>query len=99
MTFFQADQFTWTAGGLGCCDSGAVFGFPSTTPSRLRELIALQVGDVSPAGLHQHVRLDAEHVVPPACSHSHLVVPQQVRINEDTQRRGVTKGRHATVDL
>jgi hypothetical protein len=43
---------------------------------------ALQVGEGSPTGLDQYVRLDAEHVVPRASSRPHFVVLQQIRIDE-----------------
>ena len=40
--------------------------------------------------------LDAEHVVPRSGGGPHLVVLQQVRVDEHTQLRRVTKGWHAT---
>ena len=42
------------------------------------------------------MRLDPEHVVPGPRRRPHLVVLQQVRVDEDPQLRRVTKGWHAT---
>jgi hypothetical protein len=60
---------------------------------------ALEVGDLSAAGFHQLVRLDAEHVVPCAGCRPHLGPLQQVGVDEHAQMRCVTKGRHVTVGL
>jgi hypothetical protein len=43
------------------------------------------------------VRFDAEHVVPRASRRPHLVVLQQIRIDEHPQMRLVTKRRNATI--
>jgi hypothetical protein len=43
------------------------------------------------------VGLDAEHVVPRTRCGPHLVVLQQVRVNEHTKLCAVTKRGHATV--
>ena len=59
----------------------------------------LQVGDHSTARFHQLVRLDAEHVVPRARRRPHLVVLQQVRVDEHPQLLGVTERRRAGVGL
>ena len=67
----------------------------SETPNE-RALAAFQVGDGSPTGLHQLVRFDPEHVVPRAGRRPHLVVLQQIRVDEDLQLSRVTKRRHAT---
>ena len=56
---------------------------------------ALQVGHGSPAGFHQLVRLDTEHVVPRSRGRPHLVVLQQVRVDEHPQLLCVPEGRHA----
>ena len=58
---------------------------------------AFQIGERSPAGFQQLVRLDVEHVVPRPCRSPHLVVLQQVRINEHTQLSAVTERWHATI--
>ncbi|MEN9823399.1 MAG: hypothetical protein RLZ04_1825 [Actinomycetota bacterium] len=58
---------------------------------------ALEVGDQTLAGFDQLVRFDAEHVVPRAGCRPHLVVLQQVRIDEHAQVRRMTEGRHAAV--
>jgi len=60
---------------------------------------ALKFGDLAFTGFDWPVGLNAEQVVPHAHSHSHLVVLQQVRVDEDAQRRRVTKRSHATVGL
>lgn len=56
------------------------------------ESTALDVGDDSPAGIDQFVRLDAEHAVPGAGSRPHLGPLQQVPVDEDAQLSCVTKG-------
>ena len=62
-------------------------------------LRALQVGDYSATDAHEFGRRDCEVVIPCSRSSPHLVVLQQVRINEYTQLCAVTKGRHAAVGL
>jgi hypothetical protein len=42
------------------------------------------------------VGIDADHVVPGACGGPHLVVLQQVGIDEDAQMGLVTEGGHTT---
>ena len=60
-------------------------------------LSALQVGDDSPAGANKIVRCNREHVVPCSRRGPHLVVCQQIRIDEDPKRPRKTKRRHAAV--
>ena len=55
---------------------------------------AFQVDDHSDAGANEIVRRDREHVVPRSRGRPHLFVLQQIRVDEDAQLRGVTKGRH-----
>ena len=59
--------------------------------------VPFQVGDDTPAGVHQLVGLDTEHVVPRSRRRPHLGVLQQIRIDEHAQMSLVTEGRHATV--
>ena len=63
--------------------------------SRWCWISAFEVGERSPAGFHQFVGFDAEHVVPRSCSRPHLVVLQQVGVDEHAQLSVVTEGRHA----
>ncbi len=60
-------------------------------------LRALQVSDYSTSYTHNVCRRSAEVVIPCSRCCPHLVVLQQVRINEHTQLSAVTKGRHATI--
>ena len=64
---------------------------------RPQALHTLQVGHCSAAGLHQFVGLDTEHVVPGSRGRPHLVVLQQVRVDEHPQLLRVTERGHATV--
>ena len=57
----------------------------------------LQVGEHATGNTHDVVRVRTEVVVPCPCRGPHLVVLQQVRVDEHTQLRRVTEGRHATV--
>ena len=66
-------------------------------PTLVRLRRSLRVGDRSPARLRQLVRLDTEHVVPRSRRSPHLVVLQQVRVNEYTQLSAVTERGHAVV--
>jgi len=60
---------------------------------------ALEVDDHATGDTHNVSRCSTEVVVPRSRSSPHLVVLQQVRINEHTQLCAVTKGRHAAVGL
>jgi hypothetical protein len=62
-------------------------------------LSALQVGDDSPADAHEFGRCNRKVVIPRSRSSPHLVVLQQIRINEYTQLSAVTKGRNAVIGL
>jgi len=64
-----------------------------------RSSAALQVGDQTFAGFDQFVGLDAEDVVPRAGGGPHLVVLQQVGVDEDAQVGLVTEGRHTFIGL
>ena len=57
---------------------------------------AFQIGERSPAGLDQLVWLDPEHVVPGSRRRPHLVVLQQIRIDEDARLLLKPKRGHAT---
>jgi hypothetical protein len=59
----------------------------------------LDVGDLALAGADQFVRFDAEHVVPRSRRGSHLVVLQQIGIDEDAQLSAVAKRWHAVFGL
>ena len=59
----------------------------------------LEVGDDATGDTNNVSRCCTKVVVPRSRSSPHLVVLQQVRINEHTQLCAVTKGRHATVGL
>ena len=59
------------------------------------DLVALEVGDDTTSDSHDVIRVRAEVVVPRSRCSPHLVVLQQVRINEHTQLSAVTKGRQA----
>ena len=63
------------------------------------DLGTLQIGDDATSNTHDVIRVRAKVVVPRSCCSPHLVVLQQVGINEHTQLSAVTKGRHATVGL
>ena len=67
--------------------------------SRWCWISALQVGERSAAGLHQLVRIDAEHVVPRTGSRPHLVELQQIRIDEHAQLIRMTERRNATSEF
>jgi len=56
---------------------------------------ALQFDNDAATGLHQLAGLDAEHVVPGAGGGPHLVVLQQIRVDEDPKRGRVAEGRNA----
>ena len=58
-------------------------------------LSALQVADRSAPGLDQLVRFDAEYVIPCSRRSPHLVVLQQIGVNEHTKLSSVTKGGNA----
>ena len=60
---------------------------------------SLQVGDHTTGNTHDVSRYCAEVVVPRSGRRPHLVILQQIRIDEDAQRRSVTKRRHAVVGL
>ena len=60
---------------------------------------ALQVGERSPAGFHQLVWFDAEHIVPRTSRRPHLVVLQQILVDEDPKWPRKTKRGHAVVGL
>ena len=63
-----------------------------------RDLLgALEVGDYTTSDTNDVRRRSAEIVVPRSRRSPHLVVLQQVRINEHAQLCAVTKGRHATI--
>ena len=62
-------------------------------------LSALQFDDDSPAGANEIVRCYREYVVPCARRRPHLVVLQQIRIDEDAQFLLKPKGGHASVGL
>ena len=56
----------------------------------------LQVGDHTTGYTHDVIRVRTEVVVPRSRRGPHLVVLQQVRIDEHAQLCAVTEGRHAT---
>ena len=60
---------------------------------------ALEVGDYPTTDAHQFIRCNRKVVVPRSRCRPHLVILQQVRVDEDTQLSAVTKRRHATVGL
>ena len=62
-----------------------------------RRLGALEVSDHATSNTNDVIRVRTEVVVPRSRRGPHLVVLQQVRINEHAQLSGVTKGRHAAV--
>jgi len=65
-----------------------------------RDLLgALQVGDHTASDTHDVIRIRTEVVIPCSGCCPHLVVLQQVRINEHAQLCAVTKGRHAIIGL
>ncbi len=63
------------------------------------DLGALEVDDHATGDTNNVIRVRTKVVVPCSCCGPHLVVLQQVRINEHAQLCAVTKGRHATVGL
>ena len=63
------------------------------------DLRALQIGDIATGHAHEIVRCDRKHVVPRTRRGPHLVVLQQIRIDEHPQMRLVTEGRHAAIGL
>lgn len=65
----------------------------------LLQLIALQIGDYSTSNTHDVSKCRTEVVIPRSCSSPHLVVLQQIWVDEHTQMRLVTKGRHANLGL
>ena len=60
---------------------------------------AFQVDDHSDAGANEIVRRNWKHVVPRPCRRPHFVVPQQIRVEMDSQLSCVTKGRHTKSEL
>jgi hypothetical protein len=60
---------------------------------------AFEVGDYATSDANDVRWRSTEVVVPRSRSRPHLVVLQQIRINEHPQLSAVTKGRHATVGL
>ena len=60
-------------------------------------LNALQVGDHRATGANEIVRRDRKHVVPRSRCSPHLVVPQQIWIDEDAQGGAVAERRYAAV--
>jgi hypothetical protein len=64
-----------------------------------RSSAPLQVGDQALARLHELMGFDAEHVVPGSGRGPHLVVLQQVGVDEDAQVGLVTERGHAAVGL
>ena len=63
------------------------------------DLVALEVGDDTTGDTYDVIRVRTEVVVPRSGCSPHLVVLQQVRINEHAQLSAVTKGRHAAIGL
>jgi predicted RNA-binding protein with PUA-like domain len=60
---------------------------------------ALQVGYDATCDTHDVRWRCTEVVVPRSCSSPHLVVLQQIRINEHAQLSAVTEGRDAAIGL
>jgi hypothetical protein len=60
---------------------------------------AFQVSDYAATDTHNVIRVRTEVVIPRSRSSPHLVVLQQVGINEHSYLSAVTKGRHATIGL
>jgi hypothetical protein len=73
----------------------------SDCPAHFRKLpsAALEVGHQALTGFDQLVRLDAEHVVPRSGGRPHLVVLQQVGVDEHAQVGRVAERGHATDGL
>ena len=71
--------------------------FPERPVPRDTDSGALQVGDYRAARAHEIVRRNREHVVPRSRCRPHLVVLEQIRVNEDTQLSCVTERGHAEV--
>ena len=69
--------------------------FPERPVPRNTDSGALQVGDYRAARAHEIVRRNWEHVVPRSRCRPHLVVLEQIRVNEDTQLSCVTERGHA----
>ena len=63
------------------------------------DLGAFEVGDDTARNTHDVIRVRTEVVIPRSRRSPHLVVLQQVRINEHAQLSAVTKGRHTVVGL
>ena len=63
------------------------------------DLGALEVGDYTAGDAHDVIRVCTKVVIPCSRSGPHLVVLQQVRINEHAQLGCMTKGRHAADGL
>ena len=61
-----------------------------------RALEALQVGDRCTTCANEIIRRDRKHVVPRPSRRPHLVVLQQIRVDEHAQTGLVTEGGHAT---
>ncbi len=62
-------------------------------------LEALEISDYTAGNANNVRRRSTEVVIPRSCRSPHLVVLQQVRINEHTKLSAVTKGRHAILGL
>jgi len=60
---------------------------------------ALEVGDYATSDTNDVCGCSTEVVVPRSCCRPHLVILQQIRINEHSQLGCMTKGRHAAVGL
>ena len=60
---------------------------------------ALEVGDHTASDTHDVIRVRTEVVIPRSSCGPHLVVLQQIRIDEHTQLSAVTKGRRAAFGL
>ena len=59
-------------------------------------LAAFQVGDHSTTDAHQFIRCNRKVVVPGSRCGPHLVILQQIGVDEDAQGSAVTKGWHTT---
>ena len=68
-------------------------GFAETQQLPAPSRLTLEVGDGSGAGVDERDRIDAEYVVPGSRRSPHLVVLQQVGVDEDGERRGVPERR------
>ena len=65
-------------------------------PTEVDQSVPLQVGDHATGDAHNVRWCRTEVVVPRSRGSPHLVVLQQIRIDEHTQLCAVSKGRHAT---